>query len=95
MSSVRVDFQYGMISMVVQMANAKSQMEMANAMKSLFDITDAILQRGAASWDQERSHQITHPPSVGPCLLCLAMFQTRNIGLNTVMAYNDITRILH
>ena len=56
--------------------------EMANAVTSLFDVTDVIVHRGAVSWDQERSHQITHPPSVG--LLCLVMFQTRNGGLNTV-----------
>ena len=59
--------------------------EMANAVTSLFDVTDAIVQRGAASWDQERSHRISHPSSVGPCLICLVMFQTRNSELNIIL----------
>ena len=74
-----------LISMVVQVANSKLQMENANVMTSLFDVTDVIVQRSAASWDQERSHQITHPPSVGPCLICLVMFQTRNGELNIIL----------
>ena len=69
--------------------------EMANAVMSLFDVTDVNVQRSAASWDQERSHQITHLPSVGPRLLCLVTFQTRNGGLKTVTACNEITRIQH
>ena len=77
--------------MVVQKANAKLQMGNGKCR----DVTDVNVQRSAASWDQERSHQITHPPSVGPCLLCLVTFQTRNGGLNTVTACNEITRIQH
>ena len=53
----------------------------------IIHVTDATVQRGAASWNQERTHRITYPPSVDPCLLRLIVFQTRNGGLNTVTAF--------
>ena len=67
------------------MANAKSQM--TSLMQSLREVQQAGTRIGATIC-------ITNPPSMGPCLLCLIMFQARNGGL-AVMAYNDVTGICH